>query len=73
MRSRFMHWSSVLFLKKDKQNLFEKLPSNLEIAKLSVSYSNYFFNLYFNFCLVQKYSKYWRGVILSTFPDSSFP
>ena len=38
-----MHWSSVLFRKKGKQNLYEKVPSNLKIAKLSVSYSNFFF------------------------------
>ena len=70
MQSKFMHWSSILFLKIGEQKLYEKLPSNLKIAKLSVSYSNYFFNLFFNFDLVQKQSKYWRGVIFSTFPNS---
>ena len=46
MRSKFMHWSSILFLKKRANTkLYEKFPSNLKIAKLSVSYSNYFFNL----------------------------
>ena len=74
MRSKFMHWSSILFLKKRANTkLYEKFPSNLKIAKLSVSYSNYFFNLFFNFNLVQKQSKYWRGVIFSTFPNSQFP
>ena len=54
MRSKFMHWSSILFLKKRANTkLYEKFPSNLKIAKLSVSYSNNFFNLFFNFNLVQ--------------------
>ena len=39
--------------KRANTKLCEKLPSNLKIAKLSVSYSNYFFNLFFNFNLVQ--------------------
>ena len=57
MRSKFMHWSSILFLKKRANTkLYEKFPSNLKIAKLSVSYSNNFFNLFFNFNLVQKQS-----------------
>ena len=60
MRSKFMHWSSILFLVKKRANtkLYEKVPSNLKVAKLSVSYSNYFFNLFSNFNLMQKQSKY---------------
>ena len=64
-----MHWSSILFLKKGKQNLYEKLPSNLKIAKLSVSYSNYFFNLFFN----NLHVNIGEVSFFSTFPDSYFP
>ena len=37
-----MHGLPFFSLKKANKNLYEKLPPNLKIAKLSVSYSNYF-------------------------------
>ena len=60
MRPKFMDKSSVPFLEINEHKLEEKLPFNLKIAKLSVSYSNHFFDLVFNFDLVQKQPKNWK-------------